>query len=609
MTSPERVETRHSLADVHGPWCWWCLEYATEDEPLTSMRLVSPDHLREALLPRRTRLMETFGGRLPLLGTVTTHERCLSDGDPHRVRRAITDEIRKNIELLPQEGARIRNTDDLVDLLRVEQAARRLHDLGIYGLSALLKDVIRREYQVESDSDNQWRMREHQLASLAGFRDLTSRPLVDGILRDDALLHPAAALHMANWHSNRGDLHSASQLLESLTASLKMPLSEELAVHYWLRKAQVYRHLPDAIQALSMAGPDAYRANTARVFAAMISVAEAVAGNKKSDPFRYLDPILHEPATASWLYRAESWLASACFELTTRRPDFGKAYKLLVAAQYVYVVLGLQGTPHPQIHPLANEKMFDLMPADVLIGDDRFTCLGARECELLREEAIGEGRVRQVLFEDLTGQKIREPNPLGLRPADDVGLNPIRTPKFAQAQYEDILGIIERTGLAMERGPPDFSSMREELLRWILLVTLNGQYATQGWAEAFSHTGKTDILLPYQGRNVLIAECKLWSGRVAALGAIDQLLRYATWRDTRVALIMFNRNRRHAATRDSVNSLLRQHKLFEREVDKPSGSLTRCLFHLPFDEDRRIELSVFLFNLASNVYKPDGMGQ
>ena len=44
-----------------------------------------------------------------------------------------------------------------------------------------------------------------------------------------------------------------------------------------------------------------------------------------------------------------------------------------------------------------------------------------------------------------------------------------------------------------------------------------------------------------QGRNVFIAECKFWKGPKAFSEAIDQLLGYATWRDSKTAILVFNR--------------------------------------------------------------------
>lgn len=55
--------------------------------------------------------------------------------------------------------------------------------------------------------------------------------------------------------------------------------------------------------------------------------------------------------------------------------------------------------------------------------------------------------------------------------------------------------------------------------------------------------GKSDILIRDGDRSVFVAECKIWRGSKSLSNAIDQLLGYATWRDTKTAILVFNRNK------------------------------------------------------------------
>lgn len=59
--------------------------------------------------------------------------------------------------------------------------------------------------------------------------------------------------------------------------------------------------------------------------------------------------------------------------------------------------------------------------------------------------------------------------------------------------------------------------------------------------ETFNNLGKTDVCLRYapDGSNLFIAECKFWSGHSDFLTTIKQLLGYLTWRDSKVAVMMF----------------------------------------------------------------------
>ena len=80
----------------------------------------------------------------------------------------------------------------------------------------------------------------------------------------------------------------------------------------------------------------------------------------------------------------------------------------------------------------------------------------------------------------------------------------------------------------MERSPKAFRDMDEESLRWQFLVPLNSHYEGMATGETFNYTGKTDILIRYEGKNVFIAECKIWRGAEAFVETIDQLLGYTS---------------------------------------------------------------------------------
>jgi hypothetical protein len=74
-------------------------------------------------------------------------------------------------------------------------------------------------------------------------------------------------------------------------------------------------------------------------------------------------------------------------------------------------------------------------------------------------------------------------------------------------------------------------------------VRLNGQYEGKATGETFNGEGKTDVLIRHEGGNIFIAECKFWRGEKAFLETIDQVLSYLSWRDTKAALSISNKNR------------------------------------------------------------------
>ncbi|HEY1914621.1 MAG TPA: hypothetical protein VGH27_03505 [Streptosporangiaceae bacterium] len=112
---------------------------------------------------------------------------------------------------------------------------------------------------------------------------------------------------------------------------------------------------------------------------------------------------------------------------------------------------------------------------------------------------------------------------------------------------EDVLSTIMSFTSALERLVSTANKLAgedEETIRDLLLFILNANYRGSATGETFVGQGKTDILLRWEDRDAFIGECKFWPGAANFRKAITQLLdRYTVWRDTRVALILFIRDR------------------------------------------------------------------
>lgn len=114
-------------------------------------------------------------------------------------------------------------------------------------------------------------------------------------------------------------------------------------------------------------------------------------------------------------------------------------------------------------------------------------------------------------------------------------------PELAIDHYEHILTVIENMAQVMERSPSAFTHMDEESLRTHFLVQLNGHFEGAATGETFNYTGKTDILIRVDGKNIFIGECKFWGGPKKLTETIDQILGYSSWRDTKIAVILFSK--------------------------------------------------------------------
>ena len=170
-------------------------------------------------------------------------------------------------------------------------------------------------------------------------------------------------------------------------------------------------------------------------------------------------------------------------------------------------------------------------------------------------------------------------------------------PTWAMELYEQALKIVQDMALVMERSPEAFKAMDEESLRQHFLVQLNGQFEGKATGETFNMAGKTDILLREGDRNVFIAECKFWKGPKGFGDAVDQLLGYATWRDGKTAILVFNRGTDTTTVLKGVNEVVKAHPNFKRAVPWQHESGFRYVLHSKGDTNRELILTVLVFHV------------
>jgi hypothetical protein len=151
-------------------------------------------------------------------------------------------------------------------------------------------------------------------------------------------------------------------------------------------------------------------------------------------------------------------------------------------------------------------------------------------------------------------------------------------PAIAEAEYQHILKIMDDMSMMMERSPTAFERLEEEHLRDFYLVVLNGHYEGRATGETFNAGGKTDILIRENNRNVFIAECKYWHGQQTLTDALDQLLGYLTWRDTKAALVMFNRNKHFTAMVKKMVETATEHPNCKRAPTPETETRFRYVF-------------------------------
>ena len=182
-----------------------------------------------------------------------------------------------------------------------------------------------------------------------------------------------------------------------------------------------------------------------------------------------------------------------------------------------------------------------------------------------------------------------------LPPASNAPYKP--EPILSNDDYEHIINVIQNMAQVMERSPSAFTSINEEALRSHFLVQLNGHYEGQATAETFNYEGKTDILIRVEGKNIFIAECKYWNGPKKLTETIDQLLGYSSWRDTKVAIIIFSRRKNFSKVLEAIPATIESHSCCKRSLGQLSESNYRYIFSNRDDPNREMVLSVLAFDV------------
>jgi hypothetical protein len=170
-------------------------------------------------------------------------------------------------------------------------------------------------------------------------------------------------------------------------------------------------------------------------------------------------------------------------------------------------------------------------------------------------------------------------------------------PGLEVAEYEHILDVVESMVKVMERSPKAFQDIDEEALRTHFLVQLNGHYEGQATGETFNYEGKTDIMIRSGDRNIFIAECKFWDGPAKLVETINQLLGYLSWRDSKAAILLFNRNKDFSKVLATIPETVSEHPNFHKDEGKRGETGFRYTFRHKYDEAKVLYVTIIAFDI------------
>lgn len=244
----------------------------------------------------------------------------------------------------------------------------------------------------------------------------------------------------------------------------------------------------------------------------------------------------------------------------------------------------------------------DVAPFNAGLRDRARGRIEARREKILTDRGLVEKigfplRRREGMPQTYTAPQVKRKIAPRMPPASSAPFAP--EPTLDMAEYEHILAVVSNMVLVMERSPHAFKGMKEEDLRQHFLVQLNGQYEGQATGETFNFQGKTDILIRAEGKNVFVAECKFWEGPKSLARAIEQLLGYASWRDTKTALLIFNRGGNLTLVLSKIPEGVKVHPSFKRELPYKAETGFRYVFRHRDDPSRELILTILVFEIPT----------
>lgn len=173
-------------------------------------------------------------------------------------------------------------------------------------------------------------------------------------------------------------------------------------------------------------------------------------------------------------------------------------------------------------------------------------------------------------------------------------------PVLDEKEYQHILEIMRSMSLVIERNPASFASLDEESIRDHFLLQLNGHYEGGATGETFNASGKTDILIREGNKNVFIAECKFWRGNKVFVEAVSQLLGYLTWRDSKCALMIFNRTKDSSAVRNKMHEAMEALPEYRKTVIHKAEGDSRYILIKQSEPGKEIIVTTQLYDIPTD---------
>lgn len=216
-----------------------------------------------------------------------------------------------------------------------------------------------------------------------------------------------------------------------------------------------------------------------------------------------------------------------------------------------------------------------------------------------KEKAIDFAQISRALNIPLMVSKNAPPIvPVSLKrtPRKPTAKPVLRAPEpeyyVSDEDYNNILNIIHSACSSMEATARTFNKNDEEELRDFIIATLGTHYENMVTGETFRKIGKTDIQIIFDNKAAFIGECKIWHGIKKFSDAINQLFGYSTWKDSKTALIVFNKDNKDFST---IRKTVEQWIINNTKTHKTrNGNMWECIIHRSeINEDNKLTIALY----------------
>ncbi len=172
--------------------------------------------------------------------------------------------------------------------------------------------------------------------------------------------------------------------------------------------------------------------------------------------------------------------------------------------------------------------------------------------------------------------------------------------KLDREKVIGIISLLNNQSLQFEKTPQVYNKLGETELRDLLLSNLNSIFEVKATGETFNNKGKSDIYLNIDKGNILVAECKFYSGKTNSHKTISQLIGYLSWRHNYGIIINYCKRKDFSKIIKEAESIIKTHSSYQNRFEQLEETHFVSKNILPTDQFKTVEIHHLYYNLFIN---------